>query len=226
MKKQWCITDIDGEFIARMEDVLDIYAMPSQKGVSRICFDERPCQLIGERIAPLPMKEKHPKKEDYEYVRQGTCVVLMAYDIDKGQRFLQIRDRRTKKDYAEFMYWLETNHYTDTNKILLIQDNLNTHKYGAFYERYSADIAHQLKNKIEFHFTPKHASWLNIMEIEFSALARQALNCRIGSVEKLRTISQAWAEKRNELQIKVCWSFTTHIARTKLKRHYDNLLTN
>ena len=209
-----------------MEDILDIYARPKQDGVSRICFDERPCQLIGERIAPLPMKEKHPQKEDYEYVRQGTCVVLMAYDIDNGQRFLQVRDRRTKRDYAEFMYWLESNHYADTQKHILIQDNLNTHKYGAFYERYVPDIAYHLKNKIEFHFTPKHASWLNIMEIEFSALARQALNYRIDSVEKLRTVSEAWAEKRNKLQTKACWSFTTSIAREKLKRHYENLLTN
>lgn len=226
MKKQWCLTDIDGEFLARMEDVLDIYTQPAQEGVSRICFDERPCQLIGERIAPLPMKEKHPMKEDYEYVRQGTCVVLMAYDIDNGRRFLQVRDRRTKRDYAEFMYWLERNHYADTSKLILVQDNLNTHKYGSFYERYAPDVAHQLKNKIEFHFTPKHASWLNITEIEFSALASQALNCRIDSIEKLRNVAEAWADQRNEQQIKVCWSFTTKVARKKLKRHYDNLLTN
>lgn len=209
-----------------MEDVLDVYARPTQEGVSRICFDERPCQLIGERIAPLPMKEKHPRKEDYEYVREGTCVVLMAYDIDRGQRFLQVRERRTKRDYAEFMYWLERNHYADANKLILVQDNLNTHKYGAFYERYPCAVAHQLKNKIEFHFTPKHASWLNITEIEFSALARQALNCRIDSIEKLRSAAETWAEKRNKQQTKVCWSFTTAIAREKLKRHYENLLAN
>lgn len=209
-----------------MEDILDVYAADIEEGVSRICFDERPCQLLGERIAPLPMKEKHPKKEDYEYVREGTCVVLLAYDIDKGQRYLQVRNRRTKKDYAEFMHWLESEHYADTDKLICIQDNLNTHKYGAFYEKYPPQTAHRLKNKIDFHFTPKHASWLNITEIEFSALARQALNCRINSVEKLRDRSQAWMEKRNQQKVKVCWSFTTEIARQKLKKHYENLLTN
>ena len=135
-----------------MEDILDIYTTAAKKGISRICFDERPCQLLGERMAPLPMKKKHPRKEDYEYVREGTCVVLLAYDIDTGQRYLQVRKRRTKKDYAEFMHWLEANHYADTKKLILVQDNLNTHKYGAFDERYPADIAHCLKNKIEFHF--------------------------------------------------------------------------
>ena len=111
-----------------MEDILDIYTTAAEEGVSRICFDERPCQLLGERIAPLPMKEKHPRKEDYEYVREGTCVVLLAYDIDTGQRYLQVRKRRTKKDYAEFMHWLEREHYAHADKLICIQDNLNTHK--------------------------------------------------------------------------------------------------
>ena len=152
-----------------MEDILDLYQAPSRPGVARLCFDERPCQLLGHSIQPLPMKEGQVEKQDaggrpYEYVRQGTCVLLLAYDIDQGLRYLQVREQRTKKDYAEFMYWLITTHYAHMDKIQLIQDNLNTHQYGAFYERYSASTAHAMKNKIEFHFTPKHASWLNSTE--------------------------------------------------------------
>lgn len=209
-----------------MEDILDLYHAPTVPGVARLCFDERPCQLLAHNIQPLPMKEGQVEKQDHEYVRQGTCVLLLAYDIDQGLRYLQVREQRTKKDYAEFMHWLTTTHYAHMDKIKLIQDNLNTHQYGAFYERYPATTAHAMKNKIEFHFTPKHASWLNSTEIEFSAIARQAINQRIDSIEKMRHITQAWQDDRNQKRTRISWSFTTRQARTKMKRHYENLLNN
>ena len=186
----------------------------------------RPCQLLGQSIQPLPMKEGVLEKQDHEYVRHGHCVLLLAYDIDQGLRYLQVRERRTKKDYAEFIHWLVSEHYSQAEEIKLVQDNLNTHQYGAFYERYPPAIAHALKNKITFHFTPKHASWLNNAEIEFSAIARQAIGQRIDSIEKMRSITQAWQQNRNQKQTKISWSFTTDLARVKMKRHYDLLLNN
>lgn len=226
MKKQWCITTIDGEYIARMEDILDLYDCAESPGVARLCFDERPCQLLKDTVLPLPMKKQQPAKEDYEYIRNGTCVLLLAYDIDCGKRYLQVRAQRTKKDYAEFMYWVVSNYYPEVNKIRLVQDNLNTHKYGSFYERYPSKTAHWLKNKIDFHFTPKHASWLNMAEIEFSALARQAIGRRIESMDKMKQIIEAWQKDRNNRQVKIDWSFTTGAARVKMKKHYANILKN
>ncbi|WKN46383.1 transposase [Tunicatimonas pelagia] len=206
--------------MARMEDILDLYQAPIVPGVARLCFDERPCQLLGHSISPLPVKPGQVEKQDHRYIRQGTCVLLLAYDIDQGLRYLQVRKQRTKRDYAECIYWLTTTHYAHVDKIKLVQDNLNTHQYGAFYERYTPAIAHAMKNKIEFHFTPKHASWLNSAEIEFSAIARQAISQRVESIQKMKHITHAWQEDRNQRRTKISWSFTTLQARTKMKQQY------
>lgn len=206
-----------------MEDVLDLYARPAEPAVARLCFDERPCQLIGDLLAPLPLKPGEVRKADSEYTRQGTCVVLLAYYLDRGQRYLQVRAQRTKADYADFMDWLAHTHYADVAKIQVVQDNLNTHTYGAFYEHLPVARAHTLKNKYEFHFTPKHASWLNIVELEFSALARQCLDRRIDTMSRLEQEALAWQAERNRLAISVHWSFTTTTARAKLQRHYKQV---
>lgn len=223
MKKQWCIGQVDGRYLANMEDVLDLYAQQPLEGRARICFDERPCQLLGEAVAPLPMKAARPERQDYEYTRQGTAVILLAYDIDTGQRYAQVRKQRTKKDYAQFMDWLIEEHYLQAQQVELVQDNLNTHTYGSFYEHLPADKARGLAQRLNFHFTPKHGSWLNMAEIEFSVLARECLNRRIDSIEKLEQEVLAWSKSRNTKATKIHWSFTVNTARHKLARQYEKV---
>jgi hypothetical protein len=147
-----------------MEDVLDLYAQQPEMGKARVCFDERPCQLLNEVVEPLPMKENQPTRYDSEYVRNGTAVILLAYDMDTGQRYVQVRERRTKRDYAQFMEWLAREQYEHAKQVELVQDNLNTHSYGSFYEHLPASDARALAQKFNFHFTPKHGSWLNMAE--------------------------------------------------------------
>ena len=219
----WCIGTINGEYLANMEDVLDLYAQPKQTGVSRLCFDERPCQLIDHVLTPIPAKPNSTRKEHQEYQRNGVCNVLLAYNIDTGQRHLKVTTTKTKSDYADFMQWVVKEHYADADKIQLVQDNFSTHSYGAFYENLPFEDARQLKNKIEFHFTPKHASWLNMAEMEFSALSRQCLDRRIASQTLLESEALIWERNRNEKAIKVNWSFTTEKARITLKNRYQKI---
>ena len=164
-----------------MEDVLDVYSQQSavgEKPLVRVCFDERPYQLIDEVMTPLPVKPGKAQKQDYEYERKGTACILLAYELDTGQRYAQVRQQRTKQDYAhkqdyaQFMDWLVKEYYRQADKIQLVQDNLNTHQAGSFYEYLPLERAYELKTKFVFHYTPLHASWLNMAEIEFSALAR------------------------------------------------------
>lgn len=206
-----------------MEDVLDVYSQQStvgEKPLVRVCFDERPCQLIDEVMTPLPVKPGRSQKQDYEYERKGTACLLLAYDLDTGQRYAQVREQHTKQDYAQFMDWLVKEYYPQADKIHLVQDNLNTHQAGSFYEYLSLERAYELKNKFVFHYTPIHASWLNLVEIEFSALARQCLDRRIATIDTLRREVLAWMKERNDQQVKIHWLFDTPKARTKLQRHY------
>ncbi|GAB4026895.1 IS630 family transposase [Spirosoma gilvum] len=203
-----------------MENVLAIYNQTRPPNRARICFDERPCQLLDDVVAPLLIKPGKAAKEDNEYIRQGTGVVLLAYDLDKGIRYTQTRQQRTKADYAQFMHQIITTYYGDVEQIDLVQDNLNTHKYGSFYEHLPLGQARTLTRKLVFHYTPKHGSWLNIAEIEFSALARQCLNRRIGSLEELSRQVELWTGERNKQAVKVHWSFTVVAAEDKLKRWY------
>ena len=147
-----------------MEAVLDFYAQVPDQQNPRLCFDERPCQLLSDVLAPLPVQPGKVAKEDNEYVRKGTAVVLLAYDLDSGQRYVQVRQRRTKRDYAEFMQQLLTNYYPSVNQVHVLQDNLNTHQAGSFYDRFDAVTAHELANGFVFHYTPTHGSWLNMAE--------------------------------------------------------------
>jgi len=203
-----------------MEDVLSLYNQEVSQDTPRICFDERPCQLIGNIVAPLPMKPGSPQKEESKYERCGTCTVLLAYDLDTGQRYLQVRKQRTKKDYAEFMDWLKTEHYPNAQRIQLVQDNLNTHTKGSFYENFPPEKAKHLAESFEFHFTPKQGSWLNMAEIEFSALARQCLDRRIDNIDTLEKEALIWQKLRNEQSIKIHWSFTVTNARSKMDKTY------
>lgn len=214
---------MDREYLAKLEDVLDLYAQPAQAGRARLCFDERPCQLLGDQLACLPARPGQVVKQDHEYVRHGTAVVLLAYDLDTGQRYAQVRARRTKADYAEFLHQLLTTHYADAAPVDLVQDNLNTHAYGSFYEHLPAAQARALSRQGRFHFTPKHGSWLNMAELEFSALARQCLDRRLASIAQLAAQVHAWAAERNRRAVKIHWSFTVANAEDKLNHWYTKV---
>ena len=174
-------------------------------------------------VAPLLVKPGKAAKEDNEYIRQGTGVVLLAYDVDKGIRYTQTRKQRTKADYAQFIQHIIATYYADVETVDLVQDNLNTHKYGSFYEHLPLVQARLLSRKLTFHYTPKHGSWLNMAEIEFSALARQCLNRRMGSLDELARQVELWTAERNERAVKVQWSFTVATAEDKLKRWYEQV---
>ena len=161
-----------------MEDVLDLYERPYDPKHPVICFDERPCQLIGDAIIPIPIKPGSPKKEHYEYIRNGTCCIFLAFEPRAGKRMVCVKVRRTRVDYADFMKILALR-YPEAETILLVQDNLNTHTAGSFYEALPPEEAFELAKRFEFHFTPKKGSWLNMAEIELSALSKQCLDRRI-----------------------------------------------
>jgi len=203
-----------------MEDVLDVYEQPYDPKRPVICFDERPCQLLGDTIVPIPMKPGSPRKEHYEYERNGTCCVFMAFEPLAGRRFVCVKERRTKADYAEFMMDL-ANQYPDAEKIIVVQDNLNTHTMGAFYDAMPPDDAFKLAKRFEFHYTPKKGSWLNMAEIELSSLSKQCLDRRIPDIDKLRDEINIWQHERNSIRATVRWKFSKDNARTKLKRHYN-----
>jgi transposase len=207
-----------------MESILDIYSSEGLDSVGRICFDERPCQLTDDIYSPIPMKGGQVKLVDNEYIRKGTCCLLLAYDIDTGQRYTIVSETRTKADYAKFMDWLEREHYQDKEKIIVIQDNLNTHTKGSFYENLPVQRAGELNRRMDFQFTPKHASWLNMAEIEFSSVSRQCLRRKIATIDEMKEEVFAWQEKRNKASTKISWSFTTDIARGKMANKYPSLI--
>ena len=179
--------------------------------------------MLGEVIAPLPAKPGRPAKQDYEYERKGTACVLLAYNLETGQRFTQVLPQRTKVDYARFVAAAIAELCPDAERVRLIQDNLNTHTAGAFYHAFDAQTARRLVQRLEFHYTPKHASWLNMAEIEFSALVRQCLDRRIASIEALAHEVAAWQADRNARRVTIHWSFTVQDAREKLGRHYHQV---
>lgn len=184
-------------------------------------MDKRPCQLLSEVMMPLPPKSGMPKRIDNEYKREGTCVVLLAYDIDRGMRYAQVRKHRSKKDYAEFIDKVITENYTHSAKVKLVQDNLNTHTKGSFYEHLPLQRAGELSALIGFVYTPKHGSWLNMAEIEFSALCKQCLDRRVASIEQMKEIVATWTQNRNQNKVKIHWSFTVDKTRDKLASQYQ-----
>jgi hypothetical protein len=206
-----------------MEDVLDLYEQPYDPKHPVICFDERPCQLIGDAIIPIPIKPGSPKKEHYEYIRNGTCCVFLAFEPLAGKRLICVKERRTMVDYADFMRLL-ADQYPEAETILLVQDNLNTHTAGSFYNALPPDDAFQLGRRFEYHYTPKKGSWLNMAEIELSALSKQCLDRRIADMKKLIDEVSAWEQERNAIGATVRWRFNKDNARVKLQRHYSNLL--
>lgn len=208
-----------------MEEVLDIYERPYDKDFPVICFDERPCQLIGDILVPLPVESGKPLRQDYHYERKGTCVVLLAVEPLSGKRIVEVRKQKTKTDYAEFMSKV-AGHYANAKKIILIQDNLNTHNPSSFYETFPAPAAFGLSQRFEMIYTPKKASWLNMAEIEFSALSKQCLDRRIDHLKKMDREVTVWTKKRNKAKVKICWQFTKAKARDKFKQRYRELYSN
>lgn len=205
-----------------MEQVLDTYEQPYDPRRPVVCFDERPCQLLGDILMPIPMKPGRVERQDYHYKRNGTCVVLMAVEPLAGQRVVKVTERKTKKDYAGFMKSLASR-YPDAEKIVLVQDNLNTHNPSSFYEVFDAPEAFALSQRFEMVYTPKKASWLNMAEIELSALSKQCLDRRIDQRRILTKEVMTWSAKRNRLGTKITWHFTKSKAREKLDKVYDTI---
>jgi len=205
-----------------MEQVLDIYERPYDPAYPVVCFDERPCQLLGDVLMPIPMKPGRVERQDYEYERNGTCVVLMAVEPLAGRRISKVTAQRTKKDYAEFMKNLAAS-YPDAEKIVLVQDNLNTHNPSSFYETFPAAEAFTLAQRFKMVYTPKKASWLNMAEIELSALSKQCLDRRIADMQTLAAEVNNWAKRRNRLKAGISWNFTKSDARNKLSRFYESI---
>jgi hypothetical protein len=205
-----------------MEDVLHLHNLPYQATRPVINFDELPIQLLGEVVEPLPMKEGKPTRFDYEYERAGTACLLVAIEPKTGRRIVEVSARRTKADYCRFLQRV-AQAYREADKIVLIQDNLNTHNASSFYENLPPAEAFDLAQRFEFHYTPKKASWLNMAELELSALSRQCLSRRIGSIEELEREVAAIVKERDEKEIKIQWQFTVSQAREKLSRHYENV---
>ena len=205
-----------------MEQLLAIYALPYDPAYPVLCFDERPCFLIGDTLVPVPMKPGKKRKQHYEYEKLGSCALLAAIEPLTGRRLGQVHPQRTKREYTQFCQALAAL-YPDASKIRLVQDNLNTHNASAFYEHLPAEQAFGLAERFEFIYTPKSASWLNMIECEFSVLARLCLNRRIATIEKLSHETLALLAERSAKAIKINWQFSVPAARSKLNSHYTKV---
>lgn len=206
-----------------MERVLDVYKMPYNKDYPVVCMDESPKQLIAETRIPITMKPGREKRIDFEYERKGVCNIFMANEPLKGKRYVEIKERKTKKDWACFIKVLADSLYKNAIKIYLVMDNLNTHVPSALYEVFKPEEAKRIWDRFEFIYTPKHGSWLNMAEIELSVLHGQCLNRRIDAIKKVEDEVKAWYVSRNNMDAKINWQFTTKDARIKLKTLYPKL---
>lgn len=211
---------MSSDYVAKMEDVLEVYMQDIDPLRPRICFDERPTQLLGDTIAPIAMKEGQVKRIDYEYKRYGSVNLFMICAPFLGWREVKATKQRTKVDFAHCMKDLVDVHFPDAEQIIVVLDNLSTHTCGALYDAFSPDEARRIARKLDFHYTPKHGSWLNMAEIEISVLSRQCLKQRIPSLEHLAQVVQDWTLRRNQQQAKINWCFDLALARTKLARLY------
>jgi hypothetical protein len=206
-----------------MEDVLEVYHRPYDEKRPLVCLDEASRQLIGEVTPPIPAQPGRPERFDYEYIRNGTANLFMLFAPLLGWRAVRVTERRTAKDFAEVLRWLIEEVYEEAEAIVLVVDNLNTHKPASLYEAFPPEQARRIAERSEWHYTPKHGSWLNMAEIELSVLQRQALGDRIEGHEQLARVTSGWEEDRNERGVEVRWRFTTADARIKLHRLYPSL---
>jgi transposase len=219
-RDMWCIPEINGEYVARMEDVLDLYAEVPDPERPVVCFDETPVQLIGEVRQPIPAEPGQLERYDYEYRRNGTVNLFVFVDVNRPWRKVKVTQRRTARDYAHCMRDLADVHYPEATCIRVVQDNLSTHSAGALYEAFPPAEARRILRRLEFHYTPKHASWLNMVEIEIGVLNGQCLDRRIDDASRLISEIAAWERQRNAAGAQINWMFTTEKARAKMGRAY------
>lgn len=222
-KEQWVIPpERNGDFVAQMEQVLDVYKRPYDPLRPVVCMDESPRQLIGETKVPIPPRPRCAARHDYEYERCGVCNAFMAVEPLAGKRMVRITERKTRSDWACFLEEIAKT-YEGAEKIVLVMDNLNTHSPGSFYEAFAPQAARALWDRFEFVYTPKHGSWLNMAEIELNVLIGQCLNRRIDNIAEMQAEVAAWEIRRNNMNATINWQFTTSDARIKLKRLYPTL---
>lgn len=216
----WCIGRLTEEYRQRMYDLLDLYARPFRPGEPVICLDEKSKQLLRDSRTPLPIRPGTPTRQDYEYVRGGTCNLFVAVEPKGGRRTVLVTDRRANSDFVAFVQHLLTTVYAKARRVHLVMDNLNTHFRKCFEEVLGLKAAKALLRRVVFHYTPKHASWLNMAEIEIGILDRQCLDRRLPDRATLVTEVDAWQQRRNADQCGIAWSFTRQDADTKMVRHY------
>jgi hypothetical protein len=219
-EKMWCIPTVNPEYVARMEDVLALYAEPPDPLRPVVCFDETPRQLIGEDRVPIRAEPGKPARYDYEYVRNGTANVFMFVDVNRPWRHAKVTDQRTCIDFAQCMRDLVDEHYPDADRIRVVLDNLSAHSAAALYRAFEPAEARRILSRLEFHFTPKHASWLNMVEIEIGVMVDQCLDRRIPDKATLIKEIAAWERRRNAEKARIDWMFTIDRARAKLGRVY------
>jgi hypothetical protein len=224
LKQQWVIPPrASAGFVANMEDVLDTYAKPYDPGRPVVCVDEGGKQLIGDIREPLPVRPGSPAKQDAEYARAGVANLFLAFEPLAGWRHAEVTERKTSVDFARFLRALSDDHYPKAERIVLVCDNLSTHTPAALYEAFAPAEARRLAERFEWHYTPKHGSWLNVAELELSVAARQCLDRRIPDLATLRREVAAWEAARNAAVVKVEWQFTTADARIRLKKLYPTI---
>jgi transposase len=219
-KDMWCIPHVDAEYVARMEDVLDLYAEKPDPKRPVVCFDESPTQLIGEVRAPIPAEPGQLERYDCEYRRNGTVNLFVFLDAHRSWRKVKITDRRAAEDFAACMRDLTDVHFPKAERIRVVLDNLSTHSAAALYQAMPASEARRVLRRLEFHYTPKHASWLNMVEIEIGVLRSQCLDRRIDNKKRIVTEIAAWERQRNASGARIKWMFTTDKARDKMARAY------
>lgn len=223
LKEQWCIPpEASAEFVACMEDVLDVYERPADEKHPVVCLDERPCYLIGDKREVVPAKPGQVARFDYEYVRNGNATVFGLFAPLLGWREMIVSERRTRLDFASCLKRLVDEFYPKADKVVVVLDNLNTHSKASLYEAFTPEEAHRIAGKLELHFTPKHGSWLNAVEIEFAALSKQCLDRRIPDLGSLEREVRAWTVERNARVVRVDWQFRTVDARVKLAKLYPS----
>ena len=205
-----------------MEDVLAVYHRPYDERLPLVCIDELPVHLVGETRVPLPPRPGRPARHDYEYVRKGTANLFLAFEPLLGWRAVLATERRAAVDFAELLRWLAEELHPQARRLVLVTDNLNTHGPGCLYEAFAPPRARRLAERLEWHYTPTHGSWLNLAEVELAALSKQCLGRRIGSLAELQREVAAWEAERNEAEVKARWQFTTAKARIKLHKLYPS----
>lgn len=220
--KMWCIPKVDADFVARMEDVVELYTQPTDEKHPVVCFDESPVQLIGETRTPQPAEPGKPARLDHEYKRNGTANLFVTVDVHRSWRHVKVTEHRTCVDFAHCMQELVDVHYPEADKIRVVLDNLSTHTAGALYQAFAPEQARRILRRLEFHYVPKHASWLNLVEIEIGVLVSQCLDRRIPDLATLRRETAAWNAQRNASGARIRWLFDLDRARQKLGRSYPH----